>query len=98
MLMAALLGAPVSAGFVARAHERLAQRLEAAGFDEAMKAELGAAEALCADEAPADVIRNSGDDGAVLAGRPHGVTGRTPDEREGWYADMSRRSPHRRRR
>jgi len=38
MLMGALLGAPVSAGFVARAHERLAQRLEAAGFDETMKA------------------------------------------------------------
>jgi hypothetical protein len=31
MLMGALLGAPVSAGFVARAHERLARRLEAPG-------------------------------------------------------------------
>jgi len=31
MLMAALLGAPVSVGFVARAHERFAGRLEAAG-------------------------------------------------------------------
>ena len=46
MLMGALLGAPVSAGFVARAHERLARRLEAAGFDETMKAALGAEEAL----------------------------------------------------
>jgi len=92
MLMAALLGAPVSAGFVARAHERLAQRLEAAGFDEAMKAALGAEEALCADESPANVIRNSGDDGAVLAGSPHVVTVRTPDERLVWYAAMPSRS------
>jgi hypothetical protein len=92
MLMAALLGAPVSAGFVARAHERLAQRLEAAGFDEAMKAALGAEEALCADESPANVIRNSGDDGAVLTGSPHVVTVRTPDERLVWYAAMPSRS------
>jgi transposase len=41
MLMAALLlGAPVSADLVARAHERLAGRLEADGFDGAMKAAL----------------------------------------------------------
>jgi transposase len=32
MLMAALLGTPVSTGFVARALERFAQRLGAAGF------------------------------------------------------------------
>jgi hypothetical protein len=93
MLMGALLGAPVSAGFVARADERLARRLEAAGFDEAMKAALGAGEALCADESPVGVIRNSGDDGAVLAGSPHVVTVRTPDERLAWYAAMSSRSP-----
>jgi len=78
MLMAALLGAPVSAGFVARAHERLAGRLEAAGFDAAMKAALRAEEALCADETPVNVIRNAGDDGAVLAGSPHVVTIRSP--------------------
>ena len=33
MLMAALLGTPVSTGFVARALERVAQRLAAAGFE-----------------------------------------------------------------
>ena len=92
MLMGALLGAPVSAGFVARAHERLARRLEAAGFDETMKAALGAEEALCADESPVNVIRNSGDDGAVLAGSPHVVIVRTPDERLVWYAAMPSRS------
>jgi len=36
-LMAALLGTPVSSGFVVRALARLAQRLQAAGLDEAMK-------------------------------------------------------------
>ena len=93
MLMGALLGAPVSAGFAARADERLARRLEAAGFDETMKAALGAGEALCADESPVNVIGNSGDDGAVLAGSPHVVTVRTPDERLVWYAAMPSRSP-----
>jgi hypothetical protein len=66
MLMAALLGAPVSAGFVARAHERLAGRLEADGFDEAMKAALE--EALCADETPVNVISNVSEDSAVPPG------------------------------
>jgi len=37
MLMAALLGSPVSSGFVARAHERFAEKLTAAGFDGAMR-------------------------------------------------------------
>lgn len=64
ILMAALLGAPVSPCFVARAHERLAARLDAAGFDAAMKTALRAEEALCADETPVNVIRNVGGDGA----------------------------------
>ena len=45
-----------------------------------MKAALGGGEALCADESPVNVIRNSGDDGAVLAGSPHVVAVRTPDD------------------
>jgi transposase len=92
MLMAALLGAPVSAGFVARAHQRLAERLEAAGFDAAMKAALRAETALCADETPVSVIRNAGDDGTVMAGSPHVITVRTPGERLIWYAATPSRS------
>jgi transposase len=92
MLMAALLGAPVSAGFVARAHERLAARLEAAGFDAAMKTALRAEQALCADETPVNVIRNIGEDGAAVPGSPHVVTVRTPDERLIWYAALGSRS------
>ena len=67
-LMGALLGAPVSPGFVARAHERIAQRLEAAGFDAAMKSALRAEPVLCADETPVNVMRNAVGDGS-LAGR-----------------------------
>jgi transposase len=37
MLMATLLGTPVSTRFVARALERFAQRLAAGGFEDAMK-------------------------------------------------------------
>ena len=92
MLMAALVGAPVSAGFVARAHERLAQRLETGGFDMAVKAALRAEPVMCADESPANVIRNIGEDGAVLAGSPHVVTVQTPDERLVWYAAIPSRS------
>ena len=92
MLMEALLGTPVSAGFVARAHERLAQRLEQAGFDAAMEAALRAEQALCADETPVNLIRNTGEDGTVAAGSPHVVTVRTPDERLIWYAATPSRS------
>jgi transposase len=42
MLMASLLGTPVSTGFVARALERFAHRLVAAGFDDAMTTALRA--------------------------------------------------------
>jgi Transposase IS66 family len=55
-LMEALLGTPVSSGFVARALARLAQRLQAAGFDAAMKDALQAEDVLCGDETPANVI------------------------------------------
>lgn len=41
-LIAALLGVPVSTGFVARAHERFADLLSAGGLDEAMVAALRA--------------------------------------------------------
>jgi hypothetical protein len=66
MLMAALLGGPVSAGFLSRAHERLAERLDAAGFDEVMKAAPRAEQALCADETPANIIRRAGRAGAPV--------------------------------
>lgn len=84
-LMAALVGAPVSTGFVARAQTRLAQRLEEAGFDEAMVAALGAEAVLGADESPVNVLRPDLDkSGQPVAGAAHVLVIRTPDQRLVW--------------
>src|SRR5262249_49474691 len=72
-MMEALLGAKVSTGFVARAHERLAQALAGAGVDDAMVAALRAEDVLCADETPVNVVDNVDDDGGVATGSPHVV-------------------------
>jgi hypothetical protein len=53
----ALLGVPVSTGFVARAHERFADLLAGGGFDQAMIAALRAEAVLCADETPVNEDR-----------------------------------------
>jgi transposase len=93
MLMASLLGTPVSTGFVARALERFAQRLDAGGFDEAMTAALRAEDVLCADETPTNVIGKDTDThGEPVPGSPHAVTVRTPDARLVWYAPIGSRS------
>jgi Transposase IS66 family/Family of unknown function (DUF6444) len=91
-LMAALLGTPVSTGFVARAHERFADMLAAAGFDEAMIAALRAEDVLCADETPVNVVDNVDGDGALADGSPHVVTVRTPDARLVWYKEIAART------
>jgi transposase len=92
-LMAALLGTPVSTGFVARALERFAQRLAAAGFDEAMTQALRAEEVICGDETPTNVIsKNTDEHGQPAPGSPHAVTVRTPDARLVWYAPIGSRS------
>jgi hypothetical protein len=94
MLMDALYGVPVSAGFVARAADRLAQRLDQAGFDQAMTAALRAEQVLCGDESPVNVLRNDTDPdtGGQVPGAPHAVTLRTPDARLVWYAALTSRS------
>ncbi len=88
MVIGALLGVPVSAGFVARANARLAQDLQSAGFDEAMTA------ALRADESPVNVARRDLDEatGTVLSGTPHLLVIRTPTPGLVWYAAISSRS------
>ena len=73
MLMAALLGSPVSTGFVARAHERFAERLQAAGFDDAMSSALATEPVLCGDETPVNVARKASDE--------HGTGARCPARR-----------------
>jgi hypothetical protein len=93
MLMASLLSTPVSTGFVARALERFAQRLAAAGFDDVMTTALRAEDVLCADETPTNVIhKNTDEHGQPMAGSPHAVTVRTPDARLVWYAPIGSRS------
>ncbi|SNQ50411.1 transposase [Frankia canadensis] len=93
-VIAGLLGVEVSAGFVARANARLAQDLEAAGFDEAMKAALRAEPVLCGDESPVNVLRRDLDEatGTVLSGTPHLLVIRTPTPGLVWYAAMGSRS------
>ena len=93
MLMEALLGSPVSTGFVARAHQRFAERLEQAGFDEAMAAALAAEPVLCGDETPVNVAGKDLDEqGVQVPGAPHVVTVRTPQERLVWYRALPARS------
>jgi hypothetical protein len=73
-LMSALLGVPVSTGFVSRCLVRLDDALIAAGFEDALKDALRAADVLGTDESPApltDTARTSG------APNPHVYTVRT---------------------
>lgn len=93
MLMAALLSSPVSTGFVARAHERFASRLEQADFDVAMRCALAAEPVLCGDETPVNIAhRDTDEHGEPVPGAPHVVTVRTPDERLVWYRALPART------
>jgi hypothetical protein len=93
MLMAALLGSPVSSGFVARAHERFAEKLGAAGFDEAMRDALADEEVLHADETPVNVAHTDTDEhGVPVPGSPHVVILRTPRSRLSWYRALPART------
>jgi hypothetical protein len=91
--MAALLSSPVSTGFVARAHERFAERLEAAGFDDAMRSALVGEPVLCGDETPVNVAHTDSDEhGTPVPGAPHVLTVRTPEERLVWYRALPART------
>lgn len=93
-LLEALFGVAVSTGFVARATQRLADRLAAAGFDQAMKTALQAEDVLCGDESPVNVLRNDTDPGTggQVPGAPHAITLRSTDARLIWYTAMPSRS------
>jgi transposase len=72
-LIGMLLGTPVSPGFVDKANARLSDRLDDAGFDEAMRAALAAEPALGADESPVNVLTPDADPGTgePETGSPH---------------------------
>jgi hypothetical protein len=74
-LMAALLSAPVSTGFVSRCLVRLDAALTAAGFEDALKDALRAADVLGTDETPAPLTTAAAS--AQDCGNPHVYTVRT---------------------
>ena len=89
-LIEMLYGQQVSAGFVDRANARLAERLAAAGFGEAMQAALLAEPVLTADESPVEVVTPARDPetGQPVPGSPHVMVIRTPDERLVWLIGL----------
>lgn len=89
-LIEILYGQRVSAGFVDRANARLAERLTAAGFGAAMREALLAEPVLTADESPVEVLAptNAADTQAAVAGSPHVMVIRTPDERLVWLIGL----------
>jgi transposase len=56
-MMSALLGTPVSTGFISRCLIRLDAALQAAGFEDALKNALSGADVLGTDESPAPITR-----------------------------------------
>lgn len=89
-LVEMVYGQPVSAGFVDRANARLAERLCAAGFGQAMQAALLAEPVLTADESPVEVVTPATDPatGLPVPGSPHVMVIRTPDERLVWLTGL----------
>jgi len=89
-LIEIMFGQAVSAGFVDRANARLAARLAAAGFSEAMRTALLAEPVLTADESPVQVVTPALDPhtGQPVPGSPHVLVIRTPHERLVWLSGL----------
>ena len=85
-LMGALLKAPVSTGFVSRCLVRLDAALIAAGFEDALKDALKAADVLGTDETPAPLTGAA--TSAEGCGNPHVYTVRTMRAYAGGGADL----------
>jgi len=85
-LMSTLLGAPVSTGFVSACLVRLDAALLAAGFEEALKDALKAADVLGTDESPAPLTAEA--TAQEGCGNPHVYTVRTMRAYTGGGADL----------
>ena len=85
-LMGALLKAPVSTGFVSRCLVRLDAALTAAGFEDALKDALRAADVLGTDETPAPLATAAAS--ADGCGNPHVYTVRTMNAYTGGGPDL----------
>ena len=59
--MSALLGTPVSTGFISRCLARLDDAVQAAGFEDALKAALSNPDVLGTDESPAPITQTGKD-------------------------------------
>ena len=91
-LIAMLLGMPVSAGFVDRASARLDEKLQVAGFDDAMQAALADEPVLGADETPVNVLTPATDPGTGKAeGAPHVLIIRPPGGKLTWLRALGSR-------
>ncbi len=92
-LIAMLLGMPVSPGFVDKASSRLDERLQEAGFDEAMQAALAEEPVLGADETPVNVLAKDTDPetGEPETGSPHVLIIRPPGGKLTWLRAMGSR-------
>ena len=92
-LIAMLLGMPVSPGFVDKASSRLDERLQDAGFDEAMQAALAEEPVLGADETPVNVLAQDIDPetGEPQTGSPHVLIIRPPGGKLTWLRAMGSR-------
>jgi transposase len=92
-LIRMLLGMPVSPGFVDKASGRLDERLQDAGFDDAMEAALAAEPALGADETPVNVLAPAEDPetGEPEAGSPHVLVIRPPGGTLTWLRALGSR-------
>jgi transposase len=91
-LIAMLLGVPVSAGFVDRASARLDEKLQAAGFDDAMQAALADEPVLGADETPVNVLTPDTDpDTGEAEGAPHVLIIRPPGGKLTWLRALGSR-------
>ena len=88
-LIGMLLGIGVSPGFVDRASARLDEKLQAAGFDDAMQAALADEPVLGADETPVNVLARG--TGEPEEGAPHVLIVRPPGGKLTWLRAMSSR-------
>ena len=88
-----LLGVPVSAGFADRASARLDEKLQAAGFGNAMQAALADEPVLGADETPVNVLTRDTDPetGQEAEGAPHVLIIRPPGGKLTWLRALGSR-------
>ncbi|MBI1759225.1 MAG: transposase [Actinobacteria bacterium] len=91
-MMSALLGVPVSTGYVSACLARLDAALSGAGFEEALKAALCEADVLGTDETPAPISTSGATTQAATTGadisNPHVFTVRTLHGYTGGGADL----------